>query len=76
VKRNSQNSDVRSFDYVVKNVFQMTCRCAACNAVEHQVLRQDTGEISPGKGRDGGGERRRECRFLGVGVQKGFRFEL
>jgi len=44
--------------------------------VEHQVLRQDTGEISPGKGRDGGGERRRECRVLGVWVQKGFRFEL
>lgn len=39
---------------MVENVFQMTCQCAACIAVEHQVLRQDTGEISPGKGRDRG----------------------
>lgn len=30
----------------------MTCQYAACNAVEHQVLGQDTGEISPGRGRD------------------------
>ncbi len=38
--------------------FLMTCQYAACDAVEHQVLRQDTGEISPGRGRDWG-ERRR-----------------
>lgn len=51
----------------------MTCQYAACNAVEHQVLRQDTGEISPGRGRDWeetrtvseGGEVKRE-RGLGL----------
>jgi len=61
---------------MVKNVFQMTCQCAACKAVEHQVLRQDTGEISPGKGRERGGERRRVLEVLGDGVQTGFRIQL
>lgn len=34
--------------------FLMTHQNAACDAVEHQVLRQDTGEISPGRGRERG----------------------
>lgn len=46
-----------SFDYVIKKLFEY----AACNAMEHQVLRQDTGEISPGNGREGWG--REEERF-------------
>lgn len=49
---------------VVKTVFQMTCQYAACNVVEHQVLREDTGDISPGRGRDWG------KRMAGLGFNK------
>lgn len=43
--------------------------------VEHCVLRQDTGEISPGRGRGGeGNERRRNLRVLGGGAGEWFRF--
>lgn len=40
----------------------MTCQSAACDAVEHLVLWQDAGEISPG----GRGEKRRVWGERGV----------
>jgi len=45
---------------------------------KHQVLRQDAGEISPGKGRDRGKEGGGECvGFImgGGGCRKGFGFQ-
>lgn len=39
----------------------MTHSYAACGTIDHQVLGQDTGEISPGKGEDW----RREVGYLG-----------
>lgn len=66
VKRNTHNLEFvmlkNAFAHSImwsRKDFLMTCQYAACNAVEHQVLGQDTGEISPGRGRDGG-ERRRD----------------
>lgn len=45
----------------------MTRSYAACGTIDHQVLGQDTGEISPGKGEGWG----REVGYLGGGGGNG-----
>lgn len=49
----------------------MTCQSAACDAVEHQVLRQDAGEISPGRGGDAGERREGGERVSGFSGKEG-----